>query len=399
MRRTTLTARQLERLQTDAERLELWDGDVRGLGVRVTSTGIKTFFVRYRQNGAQRRLNLGRYPALTLAGARKRARKILAEVADGADPALDRRSRRSHETTFVALAKEVLAAKATETRPKTRRARDQILHAALLPAWATRPAASITRRDVVLLVERIARRAPVLANRTLSLINLLYNEGLRRGFPTVEANPAHLIRPPGREVGRKRLLTPTEIAAIWHALEPESAITRGVLRMALLTAQRIGATCMMRWALIEGDVWHTPAPDFKGRRDQLVPLSPRAQDILDALRPVTGGGEYVFPGRRRHERPRSSINTAVEHARKRAGIPHWRVHDFRTAFRTHAVRAPEDGGLGIAPNVADAVLGHKEASLGFDRYTGEPERYLLAEKHDALVKWGAFVRCAVLEAR
>lgn len=83
----------------------------------------------------------------------------------------------------------------------------------------------------------------------------------------------------------------------------------------------------------------------------------------------------------------SSLNRAVEHARERANIPHWRVHDFRTAFRTHAVRAPEGGGLGIAPNVADAVLGHKEASLGFDRYTGEPERYLLAEKRDVLLKW------------
>jgi integrase len=71
------------------------------------------------------------------------------------------------------------------------------------------------------------------------------------------------------------------------------------------------------------------------------------------------------------------------------------LHDFRTTFRTWAVRAPEDGGLGVAAQVADAVLGHKEASLGFARYTGDRHRYMLAEKRDALVKWGAFVGEAV----
>jgi hypothetical protein len=55
--------------------------------------------------------------------------------------------------------------------------------------------------------------------------------------------------------------------------------------------------------------------------------------------------------------------------------------------------SPKDpAGLGVAPHVADAVLGHREASLGFDRYTAEPERYLITEKREALTGWGQFVR-------
>lgn len=85
------------------------------------------------------------------------------------------------------------------------------------------------------------------------------------------------------------------------------------------------------------------------------------------------------------------MNKALQRVRERSELPSWTIHDFRRTLRTHAARAVEDGGIGVAPNVADAVLGHKEASLGFDRYTGEPERYLLAEKRNALAKWGRFV--------
>ena len=82
---------------------------------------------------------------------------------------------------------------------------------------------------------------------------------------------------------------------------------------------------------------------------------------------------------------------AVSRLRKKTLIPSWTVHDFRTTFRTHAVRAIEGSGLAIPAHVADAVLGHKEATLGFERYTGDRDRYLLHAKRDALQKWSAFV--------
>ena len=83
---------------------------------------------------------------------------------------------------------------------------------------------------------------------------------------------------------------------------------------------------------------------------------------------------------------------SLQRVRRKTSIPNWTVHDFRTTFRTHAVRAAEDSGLGVPGHVADAVLGRKEATLGFARYTGDRDRYLLHEKRDALAKWGGFVR-------
>lgn len=381
--------------KTDPTQLEVWDELVPGLGIRLTNRGVKAWFVRYRANGSNRRMTLGRYPTLSLAKARDRARAVLADAGAGKDPALERRERRANDTTFGALAREVLDAKAAAgTRGSTQREREQVLRAELLPAWRNRPASSITRRDVALLVERIGRRAPVHAGKVLAVVRLIYNEGLRRGFPGIESNPAHLLQPAKRPGVRNRFLTMDEIKTVWKVLEREALITRCFFRFALLTAQRYGAVRAIRWTDIEdGDVWRTPAPVFKGKRDHLTPLSAEALAVLDEVRMLTGDGEYVFPSRRGG--PRNSIRTALTRIQERSKLSRWTLHDFRRTFRTHAVRATEDGGLAIPPSVADAVLGHREASLGFDRYTAEPERYLLHEKRDALAKWGRCVRGAV----
>jgi integrase len=403
-----LTDRRVKALSTDAVQTEFWDELVPGLALRVGRGGTKTWLVRYRANGKHRRLTIGRYPHLSLADAREKAREKLAAAQGGEDPAQDRQTRRSKDTTFSALADEVLEAKAETTREATRRERRRIVDAELLPHWKDRPAASITRRDVVTLVETIARRgAPVMANRTLGVVKVLFNEGLKRGFPTLEANPATLIDPPRPEGPRGRYLDRTEIKVVWDALKWEAPLMRVLFRVALLTGQRIGSVSAMKWADIDdADVWRIPGPDFKGRRPHLVPLSAEALEVMAEVRDLTGGMDYVFPGRSDgKQKPHiASTNKALQRIRERTKLRSWTAHDFRTTFRTHATRArkpahkSDPAGLGVAPHVADAVLGHKEASLGFDRYTAEPERYLLAEKRDALARWGRFVAAAVKEA-
>lgn len=177
---------------------------------------------------------------------------------------------------------------------------------------------------------------------------------------------------------------------------------QAIFQLTLLTAQRVRSVCAMRWADIDhSDVWTIPADTFKGKRPHAVPLSEKARRILDEL--PRASDVHVFPvGRSDATAPHiTSTNKALQRIRKASGLPRWTVHDFRRTFRTHGTRAAkptnkkDPAGLGVAPHVADAVLGHKEASLGFDRYTGEPERYLLAEKRDALEAWGDFVRKAV----
>ena len=398
MPRIKLSARGIMALRTDRAREEFWDTVTPGLVLRVSGgSGAKTWAVRYRINSARRRQKLGNYPRLSLAQARAAAREVLRKADSGEDPAQECADRKAGRYTFKELAAEVLEARAIRTRESTRRERARLVGKELLPVWGHRSVADITRREVVHLVEGIAKRgAPVVANHTLSLIRLIFNDGLRRGFPTLDANPAHLVEPPGEEKGRNRYLTREEISVVWQATEDETRETRGAFRLALLTGQRIGSVCAMRWDGLTAEHWTIPPEHFKGKRTHLVPLSIQAVGVIEELRETAHSATWVFPSRANTMRPHlTNLCGSLSRVRKKTNIPNWTVHDFRATFRTHAVRAREDGGLATPGPVADAVLGHKEAMLGFARYTGDRDRYLLFEKRDALQKWGAFIMEAV----
>src|SRR5262245_19342119 len=62
------------------------DGNIPGFGVRVTTNGVKSFYLKYRHQGQYGRLNLGRYPATSLAKARGKAHAALATLSEGNDP-------------------------------------------------------------------------------------------------------------------------------------------------------------------------------------------------------------------------------------------------------------------------------------------------------------------------
>ena len=77
----------LRQLKPTGRRADLWDAVVRGLVLRVSQRGTKTFVVWYRTRGGEsRRLMLGRYPLLSLSQAREKAKEALRQVADGKDP-------------------------------------------------------------------------------------------------------------------------------------------------------------------------------------------------------------------------------------------------------------------------------------------------------------------------
>src|SRR3954470_13527871 len=76
-----------------------WDGEIRGLGVRVKPTGVKTYFVQYRNvDGRTRRMVIGKHGVLTADEARDLGRQKLAEVSKGDDPSTRRRTARARMT-------------------------------------------------------------------------------------------------------------------------------------------------------------------------------------------------------------------------------------------------------------------------------------------------------------
>ena len=98
-RGTLLTKRVVDAAQPSGKRFYVWDSELAGFGLRVETSGAKSFIVRYRAEGggrsaAQRFITVGRFGVLTAEQARKQARTILAGVASGGDPAGERRAKR-----------------------------------------------------------------------------------------------------------------------------------------------------------------------------------------------------------------------------------------------------------------------------------------------------------------
>ena len=90
-----LTDPQVRALAPGATPIDVRDGELRGLILTVLPSGRKQFTLRYRTKGKQTRLLLGEYPGLSLAKARKQARRKQTAIDGGADPAAERQAARS----------------------------------------------------------------------------------------------------------------------------------------------------------------------------------------------------------------------------------------------------------------------------------------------------------------
>ena len=97
----------------------------------------------------------------------------------------------------------------------------------LVTRWGNRKVKDITRRDVRELLDEIAARAPIMANRTLALVRKMFNFAIERDW--LEANPCHMVKRPAPEQQRDRVLSEDEIRALWKALDGEDADHRGAL--------------------------------------------------------------------------------------------------------------------------------------------------------------------------
>lgn len=366
--------RALRALRPGDRRVDYMDLGLKGFGIMVQPTGLKTFFVRYRTPRGLRRLTLGSYPVTSLADARKAALAAIGRVATGGDPQEARQAERA-APTFGDLAASYL-----ELHAKRRKRRwkedERMLEMDLLPAWRNVPAAEIRRRDVAQVLDRIVGRgSPIMANRVRALASKVFNFGLVR--EVVEFNPVTGVPPAGQERSRDRVLSETEVRTLWVLWEGESSVASAALRMLLLTAQREMEVLTMRWEHIDGSWWNVPAGVVKNKLAHRVFLAPPTLGLLADLRGLTGSREWVFASPRT-DRHTSSLNTAKQRFRTRSGIDDWAPHDLRRTAATHM------GRMGVSRATIAKVLNHGEPGVTavYDRSTGE------AEVAQALGLWG-----------
>jgi integrase len=377
----TLTDSVVRSLKAADKQIDVWDKGLPGFLVRLSPGGAKTFQVFYRHRRRQRRYTLGRYPMLSLAAARQMAKSVLADAIHGRDPAGDKRKDREAET-FARLSATYMERHAKKFKKSW--SQDQRMIATYLePQWRARKLNDISSRDVRELVQRLSEQAPVMANRVLGLIKRMFNFFIEEEL--IEDNPAMRVKRPGVEKERSRVLSDDEILTLWNALEKEPQHISDLLKLQLLTAQRISEVRQLR--VIDIDLksqwWTIPGEFAKNGRRHRVPLVGAALEIV-TRRVKYANEQWLFPAVKYPAMPLSyhTVNTAVRRIDRNSGLADWGTHDLRRTAITLM------SGSKVDRIVLEKLLNHSERKVigVYDRHSYDSEKKQALEMWDRRLK-------------
>jgi integrase len=384
--------------------LFLWDSKVPGFGVRVYPSGKRMYVFQYRtKRRQQRRVAIGLHGPFTIDKAREAAADLYEAVRKGRDPAGEQRmaARRAPDTiesvTDEFMQRYMAGKQRAQSYISDTRA---IFDNHVLPRWRGRELKTITRRDVIDLLDAIVDAGkPIAANRTLAAVRKLFNWALQRGI--IDASPVALVEMPGAERKRERTLAADEIRAVWDAGGELGYPFGHFFQMALATGQRREEVARMRWADIDEAerIWTLLSEMTKAGRAHVVPLSQVMLSILgeakESARTLLGNGEdavpatYAFTTRgdqpiSGYSKAKARLDRVVTAARSKEGLSDlepWTIHDLRRTVGTGL------GKLGASRFIIARILNHADRTV-----TGIYDRYeYLDEKRHALEAWGAYL--------
>lgn len=364
----------------NGERVVLWDPILPGFGCRVLPTGRKAFVLKYRTRDDRQRLTtIGPFPTLTIDEARKRARRLMGQVLDGADPVGDRKKAKK-AITFRELAEQYLQHHADVHKRSARDDRQRIRDY-LLPAWGARKADAVGRSEVAAVLQRIGQEKPVVANRVRALVSKMFNWAEATGvMPEGTPNPARRIQS-FKEVSRDRWLTVDEVTRLMREVESlENIHLKGFYWLSLLLGTRRGELLRARWQDVDLVRGVLRLPETKQGKVHTIPLSASARAIFDQL-PREAANEFVFPG----AKPGSSlveIRSSWDRIRRNAGVEDVRFHDLRRTLGSWMAQR------GASLPLIGAVLGHSQPSTTqiYARFRDDSARGALEEHAIALVE-------------
>lgn len=292
------TKENIDSLPIPTSRTEYADGGgrscVNGLLLRVTPTGTKTFCVLKRIKGGRlERFTLGRYPALTIEQARRKATDVLSTVASGDNPAEVLRKVKG-EKTLSEMFDEYLERHAKQEK-RSWRQDERRFNAYLRPKFGSKKLSAVERRDIRAIHESLTKSGKrTTANRVLSLVSSIYGKAIKWEFATT--NPATGITK-NKEKARDRFLQSDELPRFFDSLADEPGDTmRDFFLIALLTGARRSNVAEMEWPDVSIARAEWRIPRTKNDEPHTITLSPEALQILTDRKQHTAS-RFVFPGK------------------------------------------------------------------------------------------------------
>jgi integrase len=338
-----LTDVQTRNAKPKAKPYKLTDGG--GLYLLIQPHGARLWRLNYRFHGKQKTLALGKYPDVSLAEARKRQADARQLLADKIDPGAQRKAEKlaaleSAFNTFEALAIEWHDKQAGIWTSNHAALVIRIMRRYLFPIIGNVPVSSIDAPELLRALRPIeARGAIETAHRARTIASQVFRYAIQTG--RAERDPAGDLRGALKPILVKHhaaITDPSKVGELLRAIDGYNGtlVGRCALRLLPLVFTRPGELRAMEWAEIDlsAALWVIPASKMKMRESHIIPLSKQALSILNEIKPLTGGGRYVFQGERGKGRPISE-NT-VNAALRRLGYSKEEMtgHGFRAMART-----------------------------------------------------------------
>lgn len=416
MASTKLTALKVEHAKPIGGRYtEIADRAKPGLYLVIQTSGHKSWAVRYRYQGKSRKLTLKGFPSLIMA--RKLAQAAIDRVADGGDPAADKkeaeRKARNHTSNVIDdafrlfLDKHLSKRNGQPIREVTRRQNAYFLGYArdpknpdawvksgggVLVHWSGRTVQAIKRADVYDLLDEVKKTGPIKANRTLSVLKTFFRWLTNRDPDLLpKGSPCQGIGRPNPENKRKRTLKDDELVALWNAAEAEGYPFGTMVQLLILTGCRRDEVRKAPPAEFTEREWVIAGERTKNGRDHVVPITDTIAAVLETLPCKLGRqSNAVFLFTTTGDTPVSGLaklkdrlDAAMAKELEREVEP-WTLHDLRRTFMTGLLR------LRIRREVAEACVNHKSGGVSGVLDVYDQHDYL-DEKREALEAWSSYV--------